>query len=231
MSIKENLEEINEKIKIAAEKSGRKREDILLLGVTKTIDVERIKEMISCGVNSLGENKVQEIMDKYDAIGKGVDWHLIGHLQTNKVKYIVDKVKLIHSVDSLKLAEEIDKRAKQHNIIAEILIELNIAGEESKHGIKPEEAVELCEKIAKLENVKIRGLMTVAPFVENPQENREYFAQMRKLFIDIRNKNIDNIDMTYLSMGMTNDYEVAIEEGANIVRIGTGIFGKRNYNI
>lgn len=231
MSIKENLEEINEKIKIAAEKSGRKREDILLLGVTKTIDVERIKEMISCGVNSLGENKVQEVMDKYDAIGKGVDWHLIGHLQTNKVKYIVDKVKLIHSVDSLKLAEEIDKRAKQHNIIAEILIELNIAGEESKHGIKPEEAVELCEKIAKLENVKIRGLMTVAPFVENPQENREYFAQMRKLFIDIRNKNIDNIDMTYLSMGMTNDYEVAIEEGANIVRIGTGIFGKRNYNI
>lgn len=231
MSIKANLEEINEKIKIAAEKSGRKREDILLLGVTKTIDVERIKEMISCGVNSLGENKVQEVMDKYADIGEGVDWHLIGHLQTNKVKYIIDKVKLIHSVDSLKLAEEIDKRAKQHNIRAEILIELNIAGEESKHGIKPEEAVELCEKIAKLENVKIRGLMTVAPFVENPQENREYFAQMRKLFIDIRNKNIDNIDMTYLSMGMTNDYEVAIEEGANIVRIGTGIFGKRNYNI
>lgn len=231
MSIKENLEEINKKITAAAEKSGRKREDVLLLGVTKTIDVERIKEMIDCGVKSLGENKVQEVMDKYDAIGEGVDWHLIGHLQTNKVKYIIDKVKLIHSVDSLKLAEEIDKRAKQHNLKAEILIELNIAGEESKHGIKPEETLELCEKIAKLENVRIRGLMTVAPFVENPQENRKYFAQMRKLFIDIKNKNIDNIDMSYLSMGMTNDYEVAIEEGANIVRIGTGIFGKRNYNV
>lgn len=231
MSICENLKQINEKITAAAEKSGRSREDILLLGVTKTIDTQRIKEMMECGIKSLGENKVQEIMDKYDVIGAEAQWHLIGHLQTNKVKYIIDKVKLIHSVDSLKLAQEIDKRAKQHDLIMDILIEVNIGEEESKHGIKQEEAIDLCQKIARLDNIRIKGLMTVAPFVENPQENRDYFIQMRKLFVDIKNKNIDNIDMVYLSMGMTNDYEVAIEEGANIVRIGTGIFGKRNYNV
>lgn len=231
MSICENLKQINEKITAAAEKSGRSREDILLLGVTKTIDTQRIKEMMECGIKSLGENKVQEIMDKYDVIGAEAQWHLIGHLQTNKVKYIIDKVKLIHSVDSLKLAQEIDKRAKQHDLIMDILIEVNIGEEASKHGIKQEEAIDLCQKIARLDNIRIKGLMTVAPFVENPQENRDYFIQMRKLFVDIKNKNIDNIDMVYLSMGMTNDYEVAIEEGANIVRIGTGIFGKRNYNV
>lgn len=231
MSIKENLEAIEEKLTAAALKSGRKREDILLLGVTKTIDTDRIREMMSCGVKSLGENKVQEIMDKYDKIGPEAQWHLIGHLQTNKVKYIIDKVKLIHSVDSLRLAEEIDKRARQHGITMDVLIEVNIAGEESKHGIRPEDTLELCKRAAELEGIRIKGLMTVAPFVENPQENRDYFAQMKKLFVDISSKNIDNIDMAYLSMGMTNDYQTAVEEGANIVRIGTGIFGKRNYSL
>lgn len=229
MSISENLKEINEKISAAAAKSGRKREDILLLGVTKTIDTKRIREMMDCGVKYLGENKVQEITEKYDEIGNDAKWHLIGHLQTNKVKYIIDKVELIHSVDSLKLAEEINKRAQRINITMDILIEINIAGEKSKHGIDANDALKLCEQTAPLSNVRVRGLMCVAPFVENPHENRDYFARMRKLFIDIRDKNIDNVYMDYLSMGMTNDYEVAVEEGANIVRIGTAIFGKRDY--
>lgn len=229
MSISENINLINKKITAAAEKSGRKREDILLLGVTKTIEPERIKEMMDCGIKSLGENKVQEVLDKYETIGPEAQWHLIGHLQRNKVKYIIDKVKLIHSVDSIRLAEEIDKRAKQHNILMDILIEINMAKEESKNGLMDFEALDFCLEVAKLDNIRVKGLMTVAPFVENPQENREYFTKMRKLFVDIGTKNIDNIDMLYLSMGMTNDYEIAIEEGSNIVRIGTGIFGKRNY--
>ncbi len=227
MDIAENLKIIEQKITAAAEKSGRKREDILLLGVTKTIDVERIKQLTDLGVKNLGENRVQELTDKYDKLGSDINWHLIGHLQTNKVKYIIDKVKLIHSVDSFKLACEIDKRAGEKNTAMDILIEINIAAEQSKNGIKPEEALDLCLKISKLKNVKLKGLMTVAPFVENAQKNRFYFSKMRKLFIDIRDKNIDNIDMLYLSMGMTNDYEVAVEEGANIIRIGTGLFGKR----
>lgn len=224
--IKQNVEVIKRKIETAAKNSGRTAEDILFLGVTKTIDIQRIQELMDSGITTLGENKPQEIVKKYDQL-KGVKWHLIGHLQSNKVKYIIDKVELIHSVDSLKLALEIDKQAKKHNKVMDILIEINIAGEESKHGIKPNELESLIKEISLLSNVKVKGIMTVAPFVENPQNNRLYFEQMNKLFIDIRSKNIDNIDMTFLSMGMTNDYEVAIEEGANIVRIGTGIFGKR----
>lgn len=228
MSIKENLENINAKITIAAEKSGRKRDDILLLAVSKTIDVPRIKEAVALGLVELGENKPQEINRKFFEV-ENVKWHQIGHLQTNKVKYIIDKVCLIHSVDSLKLAEEIDKRAKAKNIIMEVLVEINIAGEEAKHGVPLIEAESLALEISKLDNIKVTGFMTVAPFVENPEDNRDYFSQMRKLFVDIRDKNYNNIDMKYLSMGMTNDYEVAIEEGANIVRIGTGLFGARDY--
>lgn len=228
MSIKENLEHINAKITEAAKKSGRKREDILLLAVSKTVEVPRIKEAVDLGLLDLGENKPQEINWKYFEI-ENVRWHQIGHLQTNKVKYIIDKVCLIHSVESLKLAEEISKRAKAKDITMDILIEINIAGEETKHGVPLEKAEAMALEISKLDNIKVKGLMTVAPFVENPDENRQYFAQMRKLFVDIRDKNYNNIDMKYLSMGMTNDYEAAIEEGANIVRIGTGLFGARNY--
>jgi len=227
--ISDNLKEINEKIKNAAVVSGRSREDVLLLGVTKTVDVGRIKTLMECGVKSLGENRVQELLSKYEVIGNQAKWHLIGNLQTNKVKYIADKVELIHSVENVKLAEEIDRQAKKYNKISDILIEVNIAGEVSKHGIEPDYLSRFIDEISKFDNICIKGLMTVAPFVENQQENRKYFEKMRKLFVDNRGKNMDNINMTYLSMGMTNDYEVAIEEGANIVRIGTGIFGKRDY--
>ncbi len=228
-SIKENLEHINEKIRAAAEKSGRKRDDVLLLAVSKTVDVPRIKEAVELGLVDLGENKPQEINWKYYEI-ENVRWHQIGHLQTNKVKYIIDKVCLIHSVDSMKLAEEINKRAAAKGIIMDVLVEINIAGEEAKHGVPLNEAEALAVEISSLENVRVKGLMTVAPFVEDPEENRKYFRQMKNLFVDIDKKSYNNIDMKYLSMGMTNDYEVAVEEGANIVRIGTGLFGARDYS-
>ncbi len=229
-TISKNLEDIKHRIKRAAEVSGRNENDILLLGVTKTVDIDRIKTLMDCGIKNLGENRVQELTEKYEIIGDEARWHLIGHLQTNKVKYIVNKVKLIHSVESLRLAEEIDRQARKHDKVMDILVEVNVSGEESKFGVKPNEVYDFIQKASSFDGIRIRGLMTVAPFVENPQENRVYFEQMYKLFIDMKHKNNDNINMTYLSMGMTNDYEVAIEEGSNIVRIGTGIFGARNYN-
>lgn len=227
--VADNIAEIEEKIQRAVEKSGRKREDVLLIAVSKTKPVSLIQKAVDCGLTSLGENKVQEIMEKYDSLAD-VHWHLIGHLQTNKVKYIIDKVDMIHSVESLKLAMEIDKRAGQQNRIMDILVEVNAAEEESKFGVKPKDVEDLIKELAKLANIRVRGLMTVAPFVENPEENREVFCQMQQIFIDINGKNIDNIDMNVLSMGMTGDYEVAIEEGATMVRVGTGIFGERNYH-
>lgn len=228
MSIADNIKIINEKIAAAAEKSGRKREDILLLAVSKTIEVPKINEAIECGLIELGENKPQEIVRKYPEI-PNAKWHQIGHLQTNKVKSIIDKVCLIHSLDSMKLALEIDKRAKANNIIMDVLIEINIGKEPAKHGVMLEDAERLAIEVSKLENVRVKGLMCVAPFVDDTEALREYFKQMNKLFVDIKSKNYDNIEMKYLSMGMTNDYEIAIEQGANIVRIGTGIFGARNY--
>lgn len=225
----ENIQEIEKKMAAAAARAGREKEDILLLAVSKTIDVPRIKEAVEYGLTSLGENKVQEIIDKYEPMGEGIQWHLIGHLQTNKVKYIIDKVKLIHSVDSLKLAKEISKRAAQKDVTANILIEINIANEDSKFGVKPENTENLIREISSLEHICVKGLMTVAPFVENPEENRQYFRHMKELLVDINAKKIDNVNMNVLSMGMTGDYEVAIEEGATIVRVGTGIFGKRFY--
>lgn len=179
------------------------------------------------GITELGENRVQELIAKLPLVKGAVNWHLIGHLQTNKVRQIIDKVKLIHSVDSLRLAEEIDVRARQKNLSVDILIEINIGNEESKHGIQPDETTEFYKKLLKLENIKVCGLMTVAPYVENPEDNRVCFQKMRELFIDIKQSFHDNRDMKYLSMGMSNDYVVAIEEGANMVRIGTGIFGGR----
>ncbi len=227
--IQQNIIDIEQRIAAAAQKSGRKREDILLLAVSKTIDVPRIKQAVDCGLKELGENRVQEILEKYDAMGEDVYWHLIGHLQTNKVKYIIDKVKMIHSVESIKLAEEIDKRAKQSNVIMDILVEVNIADEQSKFGVTPKETLSFIKNIAFLDNIRIKGLMTVAPFVDNPEENRDCFRRMRQLLVDINAEKIDNVNMNVLSMGMSNDFEVAIEEGATIVRVGTNIFGKRVY--
>lgn len=226
-SISDNVKRIRENIDKAAGRSGQSAQDITLVGVTKTIDIDRINELLSIGVYDLGENRVQELMEKYEPLGETPRWHMIGHLQTNKVKAIVEKVKLIHSVDSIRLANEIDKQSKAKNMVSDILIEVNVAEEASKFGVKTDEIFELAEKVMLMRNIRIRGLMTVAPFVEKPEENRFIFEKIMDLFVDIRNRFDDNKDMKFLSMGMTNDYQVAIEQGANMVRIGTGIFGDR----
>ncbi|NLK96971.1 MAG: YggS family pyridoxal phosphate-dependent enzyme [Epulopiscium sp.] len=229
--IKKNIEEIKKRISIAAEKSGRTEKDITLIAVTKTIDIPRIKEALSCNICHIGENKVQEIMKKYDAIDSNIHWHLIGHLQTNKVKYIIDKVDLIHSVDSERLAYKINEIAEKHNKIMDILLQVNIAKEETKFGLMAEEVEPLIDKIKSLKNIRVKGLMTIVPYETNPENNRIHFRNIKQLSVDIAKRNIDNISMEVLSMGMTNDYEIAIEEGSNMVRIGTGIFGQRNYNV
>lgn len=225
-----NLKDIKDRIEKSANKCGKTSKDITIVGVTKTINVDRIKSLLEHGIINLGENKVQEFMDKYLLLNEEPIWHFIGRLQTNKVKYIVDKVSLIHSVDSIRLAEEINKRAMSKNLNSNILIEVNIANDRSKAGVYEDELKSFIQNISKLSNIKVKGLMTVVPFVENPEKNRDYFRKMRNLFLDISNDCINNIDMKFLSMGMTNDFEVAIEEGANIVRIGQGIFGTRNYS-
>lgn len=229
--IRENLAEVEKNIQAACERVGRPREEVTLIAVSKTKPVEDVREAMSTGMRNFGENKVQEIMDKFEAIKEPVNWHMIGHLQRNKVKYIVDKVCLIHSVDSERLALQIDEEAKKKNVICPILIEVNVAREDTKYGVSVEETEELVRKIATLSNIKVKGLMTIAPFVENLEDNRIHFQALKKLLVDIKRKNIDNVDMDVLSMGMTGDYQVAIEEGATMVRVGTGIFGKRNYNI
>ena len=229
--LKENLEAVEEKIPAACRRAGRDREEVTLISVSKTKPVEMLREAYDLGVRVFGENKVQEIRDKYEALPKDIEWHMIGHLQTNKVKYIVDKVKLIHSVDSLKLAETIEKEAAKHDRIVDVLLEVNVAEESSKFGLKTEEVIPLFPKIAQLSHLRVRGLMTIAPFVDNPENNRSIFADLHKLYVDIKEKNIDNGTVSILSMGMTNDYEVAIEEGATMVRIGTGIFGARDYTV
>lgn len=227
--LKENLADVEAKIVKACENSGRQRDDVTLIAVSKTKPVETLKEAYDLGVRVFGENKVQELTDKYEALPKDIQWHMIGHLQRNKVKYIIDKVALIHSVDSIRLAETIEKEAAKHNITANILIEVNVAKEESKFGLMPEELDELIDKIKDYNHIQVKGLMTIAPFVENPETNREIFRSLRKLSVDISNKNVDNVNVSILSMGMTNDYTVAVEEGATMVRVGTGIFGARNY--
>lgn len=229
--VKENLCCVEKKIEEACKRAGRDRSEVTLIAVSKTKPVSMIREVMETGVVDFGENKVQELCDKIEEIKEPLNWHLIGHLQRNKVKYIVDKVALIHSVDSLRLAEQIDAEAKKKDVIVNVLIEVNIAQEESKFGVSTQEVIPLLEEISKLSNIKVKGLMTIAPFVENPEENRIHFKGMRNLSVDIKAKNIDNVDMDILSMGMTGDYEVAIEEGSTMVRVGTGIFGERNYNI
>jgi hypothetical protein len=229
--VKENYKYVKQQVEETAIQCGRNPEDITLIAVSKTKPLSDIEELITLGVSEYGENKVQELCDKYEKVSTPVHFHLIGHLQTNKVKYVVDKACLIHSVDSLKLAKEIQKEAAKKNCISEILIEVNVAEEESKFGLKMDEVYPLLQEISTFPNIHVNGLMTIAPFVENPEDNRKHFRALKQLSLDIISKNIDNISMHVLSMGMTNDYKVAIEEGATMVRVGTAIFGARNYTV
>lgn len=228
--ISTNLDEVQKRIWDAAAKAGRNPEDITLIAVSKTKPLEMLQSAYEHGQRIFGENKVQEICEKHPNMPDDTVFHMIGHLQTNKVKQLGTKAALIHSVDSLHLAEEIDKNATKNGYVQNILIEVNVACEDTKFGVTVDECEVLVREISKLKSVKIKGLMTIAPFVENPEENREFFAKLRQLSVDLKNKNIDNIDMDILSMGMTNDYEVAVEEGATLVRVGTGIFGTRIYS-
>ncbi len=214
-------------MKAAGTKAGRSPESYRLIAVSKTKPIEDLKAVYDLGIRDFGENRVQEIMDKIDLLPADARFHMIGHLQKNKVKYIIGRVYLIHSVDSYELAEVIERESCKKNVTTDILLEVNVSGEETKYGIKPSELNDLVKKISVLSHVRIRGLMTVAPYVEDPGDNRQYFVEMRKLSIDINSQNIDNVNVDILSMGMTADYGIAIEEGATYVRVGTGIFGSR----
>ena len=230
MSVCENYLAVEEKVKEACRRAGRNRDEVTLIAVSKTKPMSMIEELLPLGVVDFGENKVQELTAKEEALPSGLHWHMIGLLQRNNVKYIVDKADLIHSVDSLRLAEAVSQEAVKKGVTANILIEVNVAGEDSKFGVAPEETAALAEAISKLPNIAVKGLMTIAPFVENAEENREVFRNLRKLSVDIEEKKFNNVTMAVLSMGMTGDYEVAIEEGATMVRVGTGIFGERDYS-
>ncbi len=230
MSIKENIDRINKIKEAVAIKAGKRGEEILLVAVTKTRTPEELNEAIDAGITDIGENKVQEVMDKFDYV-KPVRWHLIGHLQTNKVKYIIDKVAMIHSVDSIKLANEINKRAEQHGLTMDILIQVNAAEEESKFGITTNETESMIKYILEnCPNIRVRGLMCIAPFEDNPDDVRVFFAQVKEQYDQFSKIEHERLDFKYLSMGMSHDFEVAIEEGSNLVRVGTAIFGTRNYN-
>lgn len=229
--IKEQLQEVEERICEACKKSGRDRSEVRLIAVSKTKPVEMIQEALSCGIRDFGENKPQELKEKQEQLPKDIRWHMIGHLQRNKVKYVVGRAAMIHSLDSLRLAQAIEEEAAKKNLIMPVLVEVNVSNEASKFGITPKDSIPFIESIAKFPHISIQGLMTIAPFVENAEENRKYFEKLRKLSVDIKGKNIDNVNVCNLSMGMTGDYQVAIEEGATMVRVGTGIFGSRNYNL
>ena len=236
--------EVEQRIQTACDIVKRDRSEVTLIAVSKTKPNEMLEEAYELGMRHFGENKVQELVQKYEDLNEKfeekVAWHLIGHLQRNKVKYIIDKAVLIHSVDSLRLAQQIEEEAAKKKLTADILLEVNVAGEDTKFGLSPEEVVPLIKDMAGLSHVRVRGLMTIAPYVENPEKNREYFKKLRELYVDIKTKNADNKGdgnilntefFDILSMGMTGDFEVAIEEGATMVRIGTGIFGERDYSI
>lgn len=233
MGIKEAIDLVDSRIadacKTAFGHKGRTREDVTLIAVTKTKPVSMLQEAYDAGVRHFGENKVQEIMDKYEQLPTDIHWHLIGHLQTNKVKYIADKVYMIHSLDSLRLAETIERECKKKNRVMPVLVQVNVADEDSKFGVAPKETENLIRQISTFSHVKVMGLMTVAPFVNDPEENRGVFSKLYKLFLDIKEKNIDNVTMNVLSMGMSGDFQVAVEEGATMVRVGTSIFGARDY--
>lgn len=227
--ITENLEQVRKNIDEACRMAGRDPKEVTLIAVSKTKPVSMLKEAYDAGARCFGENKVQEIMDKHPRLPEDIQWHMIGHLQRNKVKYIVDKVSMIHSVDSLRLAQTIEQEAAKHNVCVPVLLEVNVAQEESKFGLKMDEVLPLIETIADFPHIKVQGLMTIAPYVENAEDNRDFFRQLKKLSVDIEAKNINNVSMSVLSMGMTGDYQVAVQEGATMVRVGTGIFGERNY--
>lgn len=227
--VTENLKEVRKKIEEACRTAGRDPDEVTLIAVSKTKPVSLLQEAYDAGARCFGENKVQEIMDKYPQLPSDIQWHMIGHLQRNKVKYIVDKAALIHSVDSLRLAQTIEEEAAKHNIRVPILIEVNVAEEETKFGLKTEEVLPLVQAVSAFSHVEIRGLMTIAPYVNDPEDNRGVFRELKKLSVDIAAKNINNVTMSVLSMGMTGDYEVAVQEGATMVRVGTGIFGERDY--
>lgn len=226
-----NYNEVLNEVNLSCEKVGRPKDDVTLIAVSKTKPASDIQTLYDYGVRDFGENKVQELTSKYEELPKDIRWHLIGHLQTNKVKYIVDKVYLIHSVDSVKLAMEIEKEAAKKDIIVNILVQVNVANEDTKFGLDNSEVTNIVEEIAKLPHIRIKGLMTIAPFVDDGEENRKYFNELKQLSVDIKAKNIDNVCMDMLSMGMSGDYTTAIEEGATHVRVGTSIFGVRNYAI
>lgn len=229
ISIQGNISIIQENIEKALNRAGREGEKVELIAVTKTVDVDRINEAIGTGISDIGENKVQELEKKYDIIGDKVNYHMIGHLQTNKVKNIIGKTKLVHSLDRISLAKELDKRSRSNDIVTDVLIQVNVAEEESKFGLEVDKVLYFIEEILDFKNIKIRGLMTIAPYTTDTMLLRNVFRTLFNLKENIINRNYNNLFMDYLSMGMTNDYELAIEEGSNIVRIGSAIFGKRNY--
>ncbi len=231
--IQENLLDVQENIRKACASAGRDPQEVTLIAVSKTKPNEDVLAAYNAGIRDFGENYVQELTGKIDSLPKDIKWHMIGHLQRNKVKYLADRaehIELIHSVDSFRLAEEISKQAKKRELVIPILVEVNIAEEESKFGLSEEETKNLVREIAKLPGITVKGLMTSAPYVTDPEENRNYFRRIKALSVDIENENIDNVNMRILSMGMTADYTVAVEEGATMVRVGTAIFGARNYN-
>ena len=227
MSVAENLKTIRERVDAACERAGRRPEEVALIAVSKTKPLSMLQEAYEAGARDFGENKVQEILEKYPEMPEDARFHMIGHLQTNKVEQVVGKAVLIHSVDSLHLAEKIEQEAAKRDLTADILLEVNVAREESKFGLMLEEVIPLLEEVKNLPHVRVRGLMTIAPNVENPEENRKHFKKLYQLYVDIKSKNIDNGTMSVLSMGMTGDFEVAVEEGATMIRVGTGIFGSR----
>ncbi|WP_236909958.1 YggS family pyridoxal phosphate-dependent enzyme [Clostridium sp. Cult3] len=220
---------IEQNIENALHKSGRTKDKVDIIAVTKTVGIDQMNEAIDAGLINVGENRVQELTKKYDIIGDKADFHMIGHLQTNKVKNIIDKVSLIHSLDRISLAKELDKRAKNNNLTIDVLVQVNVAEEKSKYGLKVNEVIPFIEDVQKYANIRIKGLMTIAPFVEDPEEVRWVFRDLRRLYQVVGSKGYENVEMEILSMGMTNDYQVAIEEGSNMIRVGTGLFGKRKY--
>lgn len=227
--IKENLAIVEDNIRKACEKAGRERSEVTLIAVSKTKPVSDIRQAMECGITVFGENKVQEIRDKTAEIKEPLSWHMIGHLQVNKVKYLPGVACMIHSVDNLKLAQEIEKQSAKHDLVMDVLIEVNMAHEDTKFGLSPEEVIPFVKEISSYEHLNIRGLMTIAPYTEDPESNREYFKGLKGLKDEINALNIPRVKMDTLSMGMTGDYQVAIEEGATFVRVGTGIFGERDY--
>lgn len=229
--IAENIQSVEERIRAACARAGRSREEVTLICVTKTMPVEDLRDAYDAGQRSFGENRVQEINDKFPQLPGDIQWHMIGHLQRNKVKYLMDKAVMIHSVDSAPLAQAISKEAVKAGRTMDVLLEVNAAGEESKFGLSYGEVLPLIREIAPLPGIRIRGLMTVAPYTDDPETNRVFFRKLRDLSVDIDHESIDNVSMTILSMGMTGDFEVAVEEGATHIRVGTAIFGQRAYQV